>query len=155
MDSWHLSNEQVWDAQCLQLKVMYMSTLNGLCVHDLAARLLQVKNMQTVWILLQRDCNSQIYLNLVCIIHDQKDWLWVKSCFKRTIWRMIKSLLSKSLAHGVGPKIPHNELSHNGNELEEYNDAHILLYVNTMKKMLLLLKHNIHLLFGQVLILSW
>lgn len=66
-----------------------------------------------------------------------------------------KSLLSKSLAHGVGPKIPHNELSHNGNELEEYNDAHILLYVNTMKKMLLLLKHNIHLLFGQVLILSW
>lgn len=52
MDSWHLSNEQVWDAQRLQLKVMYMSTLNGLCVHDLAARLLQVKNMQTVWILL-------------------------------------------------------------------------------------------------------
>lgn len=64
-----------------------------------------------------------------------------------------KSLLSKSLAHGVGPKIPHNELCLNLSLL--YNDAHILLYVNTMKKMLLLLKHNIHLLFGQVLILSW
>lgn len=64
-----------------------------------------------------------------------------------------KSLVSKSLAHGVGPKIPHNELCLNLSLL--YNDAHILLYVNTMKKMLLLLKHNIHLLFGQVLILSW
>lgn len=64
-----------------------------------------------------------------------------------------KSLVSKSLAHGVGPKIPHNELCLNLSLL--YNDAHILLYVNTMKKMILLLKHNIHLLFGQVLILSW
>lgn len=74
------------------------------------------------------------------------------SCFERTILKNDKSLLSKSLAHGVGPKIPHNELCLNLSLL--YNDAHILLYVNTMKK-ILLLKHNIHLLFGQVLILSW